>query len=274
MEPRFNTMLLKISLPLFLILGITACKKTDTLQNVPSQAHFANETGSSYFVTGPTVKKKIAIGLTNVSDKDRTINFTVTSPTGAIAGTHYNIIGGNSLTIPAGKAIDSITIQGVYSQYLAARKDTLIFTITDGTETKASTYNDTYKLFMRGPCSDLEIVIAEMFGSYKKTFENGSYGPYESTLTNFTQTSATTGTVTLNNIYDSGISCTATLNWGTLGNYTILFAPQPTGIPGFSLRSPGGTPGTFTYCVNKFTIPLELYTSGGTYDSWIMTMER
>lgn len=275
MKKRINSIMhLKLSFFLLLLLNFTACKKTDTIVTVPSQAHFTNETGGSYFVTGPTVIKKIAIGLTDVSTKDRTISFTVTSPTGAVAGTHYNIIGGNSKTIPAGKVLDSITIQGVYSQYLAARKDTLIFTITDGTDTKASTYNATYKLFMRGPCSDLEIVFSEMLGSYTKTFENGSYGPYTTTITNFSPINATSATASITNIYNSGITGVATFDWSTVGNFTVTFAPQPTGIPGFSLRSAGGTPGRFTYCTNAFTIPLELYTSGGVYDSWVMTMAR
>lgn len=275
MEKRINlSMHLKLAFFAMLVLSFTACKKTSTLVDVPSQAHFAGETGGSYFITGATVTKKIAIGLTNVSNVDRTITFTVTSPTGAVAGTHYNIVGGNTKTIAAGKALDSITVAGVYSQYLAGRKDTLIFTITDGSETKASTYNATYKLYMRGPCSDVEIVFSQMLGSYTKTFENGSYGPYTTTITNFNPINATSGTATITNIYDSGINGVATFNWSTVGNFTVLFAPQPSGIPGFSLRSPGGTPGRFTYCINTFTIPLELYTSGGTYDSWIMTMAR
>jgi len=267
------TIYFKLGFFLLVIFVLPGCKKTDTLVDVPSQAHFTNLLGDTYFITGPNVVKKIPIGLTTVTNYDRTINFSVSSPTGAIAGTHYNIVGGNSITIPAGKAVDSITVAGVYSQYLAARKDTLIFTITDGTDTKASTYNATYKLFMRGPCSDIEIVFTQMLGSYTKTFENGSYGPYTTTITNFTPISATSGTASFTNLYDSDITAVATFDWSTPGNFTVTIASQPTQY-GLLIRSAGGVPGTFTYCVNSFTIPLELYTAAGTYDSWIMTMKR
>ena len=263
----------KLGFLVLVVFMLAGCKKTDTLVDVPSQAHFTNLSGDTYFITGPNVVKKIPIGLTTVSNSERTITFSVSSPTGAVAGTHYNIIGGNSIKIPAGKVIDSITVAGIYSQYLSGRKDTLVFTITDGTDTKASTYNTTFKLFMRGPCSETEIVFTQMLGSYTKTFENGSYGPYTTTITNFTPTSATSGTASFTNLYDSDITAVATFDWSTPGNFKVTIAAQPTQY-GLSIRSAGGVPGTFTYCVNSFRIPLELFSAGGIYDSWIMTMAR
>lgn len=270
----------KPGLLFLLILVIYGCKKTDTLIDVPPQAHFTNVTGGTYFITSPTIVKKIPVGLTTVTNFDRTINFTVTSPTGAVAGTHYNLVGGNSITIPAGKALDSITVAGIYNQYLTGRKDTLVFTITDGTNTKASTYNATYKLFMRGPCSDLEIVFPELAGNYTKTFEIYSdgrpdYGPYATppTITNITPLTATSATAKITNVYDSQITIVATFDWSTPGNYTVTVAPQPTQY-GLSIRSAGGVKGTFTYCTPAFSIPLELYSAGGIYDSWVMKMGR
>jgi len=129
-------------------------------------------------------------------------------------------------------------------------------------------------LYMRGPCSDLEIVFAEMLGNYTKTFELPSgYGPYTSTITNITPLTAKSATANINNVYDSDISIVATFDWSTPGNYTVTVASQPTQY-GFLIRSAGGVKGTFTYCTNAFSIPLELYTSGGVYDSWIMKMGR
>ncbi|HEU5165914.1 MAG TPA: hypothetical protein VFU29_10265, partial [Chitinophagaceae bacterium] len=200
MEKRIKSIIsFKPGLSLLAILFIVGCKKSSTLVDVPSQAHFTGLTFDSYFITGPSVTKKIPVGLTNVSDKDRTVTFSVTSPTGAVAGTHYNIVGGNSKVIPAGKAIDSITVAGIYSQYLSGRADTLIFTFTDNEEVKASTYNTKFTLFMRGPCSESETNLNALLGSYANTIESygggAPYGPYLTTISSVTKLTATTGTV-------------------------------------------------------------------------------
>jgi hypothetical protein len=261
----------------FLILVMAmGCKKSSTLVYVPSEAHFANTSSATYFVTGPNVVKKILIGLTDVSTVDRTINFTVTSPTGAIAGTHYNILGGNSILIPAGKALDSITVAGVFNQYTTGRKDSLIFTITDGTETKASSYNRTFKLFMRGPCSESETVLADLRGSYSNTNEDfgGTYGPYVTTISATTQITATTGTIVVTNIFDFGWNpITFILEWTNPLNTRVVLVEQ-TGIGDAGTLNPAysgmditvrpflGETGTFSWCNNKITLKMQVGVTG------------
>jgi hypothetical protein len=291
MKKTINAMIrTPFSVFILLILVVSGCKKDSTLVDIPSQAHFAGKSAGNYFITGTTVTYKISIGLTDVSTKDRVISFTVTSPTGAVAGTHYNIVGGNSITIPAGKALDSITVAGVYNRYLAGRKDTLVFTITDGTETKASTYNPSFKLFMRGPCSESETVLSDLLGSYTNTneFLTGPYGPYETTITSVTPLTATTGTIVVENVFDYGWNpITFKLDWTDPLNTKVTLVEQSgIGDAGtldgsfsgmdISVAPFAGEPGTFTWCNQRLTLKMDVGVTGLGYFGILYTvnMER
>lgn len=276
----------------FLLLLITSagCKKIDTLVEVPSEAHFANVSSGSYFVTGTSVVKKIAIGLTDISPVDRTISFSVTSPTGAVAGTHYNIVGGNSIVIPAGKALDSITVAAVFNQYITGRKDSLIIRIESSGNTKASSYNATYRLFVRGPCSESETVLADLKGTYANTREDfgGTYGPYTTTVSSVTQLTATTGTIVVTNIYDFGWNpITFTLDWTDPLNTKVTLVQQSgigdAGTLGSSfagqditVRPFAGQTGTFSWCTNKIILKMQVGVTGLGFFSTLYTvvMER
>ncbi len=268
--------MLKSFLFILVLIGFISCKKVNPVVNPPFEAHFTNVEGGTYFVTAPGKTYKVPVGLTGISAEDVVVSFTVSSPTGAVAGTHYTIVGGNSITIPVGKALDSITVLADFTKYVAGRKDTLIFAITTGTGAKVSSYNSVYKLFVRGACLEDDIIFTDLLGTYTKTFENGSYGPYVSTLINFASVNATSGKATLTNIYDSGISAQVTFDWSTLGSFTATVPNQPTGFTsgGNPLFIRSAAPGSFKYCAQTFTLPLELYTSAGSVDSWVTTLAR
>lgn len=252
------------------IILATGCKKSDSFSTPPEAATFLNQSSGTYQVTGPAVSYKIPIGLTTVSDQDRTVNISITSPTGAVQGTHYNV-SSTSVTIPAGKTIDSIIVQGVYSQYLAGRKDTLIFTIVEP-GTKPSDYNSTFKLFMRGPCfaSDLtSATITDLAGTYADTRETTSgggspYGPYPTQVKNVQVLTPTTASIKIANIYDNGWSdITATLDWTDVNNPKVIIARQATGTDyaagqPLDVRTNPTTPSTFNYCTQTFNLSLDL----------------
>ncbi len=257
---------------------LQSCKKQD-ITIAPEQAHFANKTSDSYFITGPTVSYPLLVGFTTVSNQDRTINISVSSPTGAVEGTHYSL-NTKSITIPAGKALDSIILQGTYSQYLTLRKDTLIFTITDASG-KPSDYNSTLKLFMRGPCFQTEIdgKMNDLLNDYNNTIEvfgsGAPYGPYTTTITEVNQTSPTTGTIKVTNIWDTGWGpITFTLDWTDPANSKVSVVPQSTGIGDagdlngayagmdVAVRPFGTQTGTFSYCNQTFTLKFQLGVTG------------
>ena len=121
----------KLVLFTVLIAGfIAGCKKSDAVITPPQEAHFAFRTQATYQITGPAVSYKLPVALTTVSNVDRTVKVSVTSPTGATLGTHYTL-SKSDVVIPAGKSVDTIVVQGVFNQYQAGRKDTLVFTIQE-----------------------------------------------------------------------------------------------------------------------------------------------
>lgn len=263
----------------------TACKKYE-ITIPPTQAHFMNQTGATYFILTPTTTFKVPVGVTTVSNVDRTVTFSVSSPTGAVAGTHYNLTG-NTVTIKAGQAVDSIEVRGVFSMYATGRKDTLVFTINEG-GAKASEYNKEYKLLMRGPCFDGDVALSDLLGVYSNTneiFGNSPYGPYETTISAVSNTSATTGTITVTNIWDNGWNpIVFKLNWSNPSNITVTLDPQ-TGIGDagtvsstyagrdISVRAHAvGGPGTFSVCSQTLTLRLQIGVTGLGYFSQLYTV--
>jgi len=261
-------------------LSIVSCKKNNLVVDrgstltPPSTAKFnVSDTNGTYYIKSSNEAYTIPVGLTTVSDKDRTVNFTYTSSTGATAGVQYNAPA--SLIIPAGEALQSLVIQGLYSGYpSSSRVDKLQVSITGGDATP-NDYKKTVLLTLRKYC---DVVLANLSGTYANTYENGSYGPYPTTLTNIVSTGATTATATLSNIYDSGISATIKLDWTDAANFKVSVAPQATqytyGGNTLYVRSNATGTKTFSSCENTFNIAMQLYTSAVIYDSWQMTMAR
>lgn len=271
----------------FILFLISSCKKVPELTNPPEEAHFTNSTGGSYFITSPGVSYKIPVGITNTSSANRIVSFTVNSPTGAVAGTHYSLPGGNTVTIPPGKAIDSITVSGVFSQYTSGRKDTLVFTITEPS-VKASSYNKEYKLFMRGPCFEGDADLTAFQGTYPRTnelFGTSAYGPYTVTISAITPLTATTGKITVTNIWNSGWGpIDFILDWTNPANRTVTVVPATSGIADagtlsstyagsqVAVRNFSGQPGTFSFCSKTIVLKMQLGVAGLGYFGSLYTV--
>lgn len=272
---RINKFLPIIGLA-FLGAGLSSCEKDNKITAPSPMAEFTQSAVlGKYFITNtPTSVFKIPVGITNVSDAARTVNFTVTSPTGAAAGTQYTLAG-TSIVIPAKTAVDSIALKGLFAGYPGTRKDTLIFKITGGDGVGVFTGSDTYKVLMQKYC---DVSLTAIAGNYTKTYENGTYGPYVTQINTVTSVTATTATAKLTNIYDSGITGNITLNWTDPAAFFVTIPSQPTGFTSgglpLLLRGTPGKTSTFSSCDNTFTLYLDLYTTAGLYDSWTMTMAR
>ena len=262
---------------------IGSCNKKDPYDLI-TPGEFVQFVGPStqvyQMLVNPAPPYTVTVGTTDVSTSARTVTIGVTSNTGAVAGTHYSIPGGNTVTIPAGQATATFTVQGVASQYASGRKDTLKFYLLEPS-VKPASFLDTLKLVLRGACAESDLTNATfsgLLGTYTRTYENGTYGPYSSTLTSHTALTPTTSRATLTNIYDSGISAQGVFSYPAAGPFTVLFADQQTqytvgGLPLF-VRSTPATTSTFNYCSQTFTIYFDIYTSAGLYDRWVTTMAR
>lgn len=258
---------------------VIGCDKTKRYDAVPaeSQVHFVGDPLQVYSVIAPNTTYNLVIGTTDVSDKDRTVTFKVDSKTGATAGNEYTLgVSGSTVTIPAGQTTVSIPVKGNETKFMNQELDTLVFTLLEPS-VKVADFSNSVTLVLRGACLESDVVFSDMLGNYTKTFENGSYGPYPTTITSLQAVNATTSRAVITNIYDSGLSALATFEYSTPGSFKITIPEQQVATSGgqpLFLRTIDSENNTFTYCTPTLTLHLELYTAAAPFDSWVMTMAR
>ena len=270
--------------------AVTGCKKEDALTIPDSQATFTNKSSGSYTITAPNVIFKVPVGVTAASDRDRTIKISVTSTTGAVQGTQYTL-STTTVTIPAGKVVDSFEVRGVYSQYLAGRRDTLVFTLQEQ-DVPVSSFNQTYTLALRGPCFEGNVVLGDLTGQFANTNEDwgGSlYGPYTTSVT-ATPLTATTANITVSNIFDAGWApITFKLDWtnpnartvtlvqqDNIADASTAFGASAAGLQ-ISVRPYAGQVGTFSACNQTIVLKMQIGVPGANYwdaDLYTVTLRK
>ncbi len=263
---------------LLLTLALGACVKQKI--ETPAFAEFAASPKSNmgnYFITDtPTSVFKIPIGISTVSNADRVLKFSISSPSGAVSGQEYTLPDSTSITIPAGMVVDSIPVKGIYSAYASGRLDTLIFTITGGDVTPLST-NNKYTLMMQQYCN---VVLNDLKGDYNNCYDNqaGSppSGPYLITFSDIVSTGPTTATATMVDLWGVGTTLTLNLDWTDPGNFKTFIPQQilyvdPTYGP--VTASPAGT-GTFSSCMDTFTISYTITVAAGSFGDFVTTVVR
>jgi hypothetical protein len=255
-----------------------SCKKAEMVIP-PSVAEFLTRvnTDTYYIQNSPASVYKIPIGVTTVATQDRVINYTITSPTGATAGTHYSIANSGSITIPAGKAVDTIVVRGLFAGYNTPRKDTLVFRITGG-DFEPFTGASEFKLALLKYC---DVAEADLVGNYTRSTDFYNNSPsarpnYTASLSNWTQVTPTSATVVIKNMgatsdngwgpfatSDGSITpgITATLNWANPSNFTVTIAQQDYFNDGSGNSTISGT-GTFSACDQTFTITARVRYAG------------
>jgi hypothetical protein len=272
-------------LSLLYILAVTfllaSCDKTKPyeIEVPPAQAHFVGKATQVYAAeTNPAPEFKLQVGTTDVSGSDRTVTYKVACLSGAVAGTEYNIPSGNTsgtVTIKAGKAIAEIAIQADYASYVSGRKDTLMFSLSEPS-VKPAGFMDTVYVIIRGACFEGNVNLDDLLGDYDNTNEDfgGPYGPYTTSITSVNQTSATTGTIVVDNIFDAGWApITFTLDWTDPANRKVTLALQTNIGPATTVSSnpayatylvmvgPAPTavgPGTFSICNQTLTLKIRV----------------
>lgn len=232
----------------------------------------ASDTITTYYILGSQEAFKLPIGVTNVSDQDRTIQLCYSSRT-AVAGTQYNAPA--TVTIPAGKTVDSIVVQGLFAGYpSSSRVDTLKVSICGGDVPAAGAgYKSTYYIVMRKYCTP---VMADLAGTYANTMD-GTYGPYTMTFTPGTQT-GNSSTATVTNLWDPGVPVTTNivLNWPTPSGHTVTIPDQVYYAPA-NWWIVGLSGGTFSSCDQTIKLRYKLYnkTTGATlYNNQVTDMAR
>ncbi len=271
---------------------LTACKKNNFVVDqdavIPdSYAKFntimPNDTIGTYMVTSANNVFKVPVGVTNVSNQDRTVNFSYSS-NNATMGIEYTAP--TSLTIPAGKAIDSLVIQGSYAALGANDIDTVKITIESNDQIGASTYKRNYYVVMRRFCDETQIDVNVFAGIFNNTIEvlanattgaGTPYGPYTTEVSSITMTGATTARIAVENIFDDGWGAVQfDLDWTNPNDRQVRVIAQ-NAIPGSDAGTLNGTyagipvairphangqVGTFSVCDNRLVLISQLGVSG------------
>lgn len=152
MTKKIRSLVLLTTAILFSSFLIYSCKKTETVTPNQEVSLFAQggKTESYLVPNDPAATFKIGVGITKPAPVDRKITFSITSPTGAVEGTQYTV-STKTVTIPAGKVVDSISLKGLFAGFPSGRRDTLVFKITGG-DIPALVGSDTYKVVMQKFC--------------------------------------------------------------------------------------------------------------------------
>lgn len=267
--------------------AIVSCKKQALFQP-PAYSEFVAPTGimnSAFYVqNSENSVYKIPVGITNVSDKDRTIQFSYSSPTGATSGTQYTAPA--SVTIPAGKALDTLVVKGLYSGVSSSKTDSLYITISGG-DAPVNAYNNVYKLALKKYCN---VSLAELAGDYVNTMDkqnNSAWGPYASNIT-AVSTGATTATLTIKNFAAAGFGPFAptdpafapgikvNIDWTDPSKFTTSVPTQDfytDATYGKATIKANGT-GTFSSCDQTFTINYTVTVAAGSFGNFTTTIKR
>jgi len=263
-------------LPMLAIAILGGCEKPDAVTVPPLQSHFTFKDAGTYEVLTANSRFSVPVGITTTQKTPTVVDFAISSPTGAVAGTHYTVVS-NSITIPAGQAIGAIDILGSFAAYSSGRKDTLVIRL----ETKSGgvvpiVTNTTYRLVLRGPCFEGDVTLSSFLGTYRNTNEDfgGAYGPYTTTISAVRQLTATTGEITVTNIFDYGWNpIKFVLVWTNPAARTAI-PPAQSGIGNagtlsstyagrdISVRALAGQPGTFSICKQTLNLTMQVGVTG------------
>ena len=249
---------------ILLALLMGGCDKTKPYDLItpPAAVHFVGDQNQTYTLdTSMVASYSITIGTTDVSAKDRVVTYNVISQTGAVQGTQYTLSPAGTVAIPAGQSTAKITIQGNASYYTAGRKDTLKFFLSEP-EIKTASFLDTLTLVLRGPCFDGDVILSDMAGTYANSTDPDD-PIYMVTVSNLVNTSATTGTGSINNLWDAGGTVTINFDWTDPTNIQASISRQYIGVdydPGqpISIRTTPGQISTFSVCKQTITLTTDL----------------
>jgi hypothetical protein len=277
---RFQTLSL-VAGAAMLMMGSCKPKDSDYHTDPEYFSHFANRNISYFYVQNvPNATFKIPIGITTPVAHDTKVTVSVSSNTGAAAGVQYNLPK-SEVTIPAGQTTDSLVVQGIFAGFPGNRVDTLLFKIT-GLDAKGAPYNDSLKLVMQKYCT---VDLTAFAGTYNNVMDvdaSGPYGPYTMTVSPVTAanyTSATTGFLMLNNLWDVNgpTAVRVDLDWTDPGNFKTSI---PTGQDlyvhttyGQAKVRPVGT-GTFSSCNGTLQLKYQVYVNAGSFAATTTTMAR
>lgn len=301
-----NKFLLKslIAASVVIMIFLNSCKKNNIVidQGItpPAYARFNTlkqaDSIATYYIKSTNDVFKLPIGVTTVSDKDRTVHFAYSSNT-AVQGVQFTAP--TSITILPGKAVDSLTISGIFAAYpLSSTIDTVKITITADGDIPGSPYvsprKDTYRLILRKYCA---VNINDFLGDYVNSKDQQGTGPqtaaYTATISSVTSTGPTSASAIIYNFGDPMFGApynpgdlaitpgiTVLLDWSNPANFQVTMPAAgqaisesyygPTGL----IKPASTGAGTFSSCDNTFTITYSFAIGTTSYGNFTTILRR
>jgi hypothetical protein len=258
--------------------GLSSCKKNNLAVDVdpldvPARSRFTYQDanaplGRTFYVeaAAPDNVFNIPVGITDVSNVDRTIQLSYSSST-AVAGTHYTAPA--TVVIPAGQALAQVPVTGIFANIPAGTAHVLTVKITGGDVPAFGSGRDSLLLTLRRYCAPS---LAALGGNYTNTNEYSSagafsYGPYTTSLSNLAMVagSATQATGKISNIYDDGWNdVNVTLDWSDKANFKVIIPLQATGrtytggLTHVRTSTASGAVNTFSACDRSISFGIDL----------------
>lgn len=264
-----------------MIFGLGACKKNNFVRGkVITPPAFVKigtwnegDTSATYVIPANNKPFMIPIGITNVSDKDRTIQFSYTSAT-ATKGLQFNAP--ESITIKAGKALDSLPISGLYQGYSSVtRVDKLIITITGG-DVPLSGSKTHYVLFMKKYWEAPADAFSGIYTIQDYTGGDPDGGPYQ-VIINPTAANGPITEIEIIGLWGKETPLKVTLNWidlehGATATPKQLWAPELFGYGQATIREGEGE---FTVSnPHQISIGYTMTVAAGSFGSYTSVMTK
>lgn len=258
--------------------GFMSCEKGDHIDKIltpPEAVRFNKEVTTGEFFIDPTAANGLSytvpVSISTAASEDRVYQLTYSSAT-AQSGVQYT--GPATVTIPAGQVTSSFTVTGIPAGYdTPGRKDFLKIQIASSDTVFRK---GTFVLGMQKYCT---VVLNSLSGDYnnsRETWGTSLWGPYKTTVSQITSTSATTAEIKVSNVFDAGWNpITFKVDW-TTPTFKVEVVPQASGIADagtldaagtyagmqVQVRPFSGNPGTFSSCDNTITLRMQLGVAG------------
>jgi len=272
---------------LLLALAVSNCVKQRF--GTPSLAEFSTPAGSNtgiYYIPDSAGSIfKIPVGFTTATNRDRIVTFTVNSPTGAQPGRQYGI-DSQSVRIPAGEVLASITVRGIFDGIPNERADTLLFALTGG-DAAIFAANSTYTLILKRYCS---VVLDEYSGDFMHCRDVDFYGlktddypvnitavptgPFSARLNIRNLSAGYFGPFTpADPAMDPGI--TVEMDWHDPGNFTTVLPTQPFYVDRvYGPAKMNMSVGSFSACTHSLILKYAVVVAAGSFGSFVTTLEK
>lgn len=267
--------ILGLAVILITISVFNSCKKHTNAENIvipPSQVHFMYKKSKRCFVNSANDSFRIRIGLTDVSNVNRTVTLSASSPT-AKEGVDY-MLTKKTFTIKPGQAIDQFYIKPLnVAAYLAGRRDSITISVVQP-GVAASTINGSITVQLREPCVDANFVAGDfdfLLGPYEETQDDGAGAFYKTEFKSYTLTSPTTATIVINNLWDAYGDVEFDVDWSSPISgitvmpktvvYNIDLSTLGYNVPAgryYLAIQPSATPGFMLPCTPEFNLTYDV----------------